>query len=170
MYNLTHPLLEELVSKLESEATTMANTVPFDYRISQLLYESETGTAPTFHNYYQKVDISIAVRGTSNNKDNGEEEEEEEDDDMSHVRSWSTKYDFDVAVQDISVIGNYARTNLVEDMIDDNAYIVHGANMLSEWDTTNMGVRSFQIFFWDCMVIVSFFCLDFCWTETKMSR
>ena len=140
LYNLTHPLLEELVSKLESEATTMANTVPFDYRISQLLYESETGNKPTFHNYYQNVDISITIGGTSNNKDNGDGEEE--DTSSSLVRSWSTTYDFDVAIQDIPVIGNYARTNLIEDMIDDNAYIVHGANMLSKWDTTTMGVSN----------------------------
>ena len=44
-YNLTHPLLQAIVQQLENESGTAANSIPYDYRISQMVEEVQTGQA-----------------------------------------------------------------------------------------------------------------------------
>ena len=153
IYNLTHPLLNHLVEKLESEAYSIGNTVPFDYRISQLIYEAQTGVKPQFHTYHVKRDIDIPLR--INPMASQHINADDHDLSPSLLSSWSDKFDFDKLIRDIPIIGNYARTNLVPELLDEQSYIVHGANMLNNWDDKTMGV-SFAYTYYDISSGVSF--------------
>jgi len=48
VYNLSDPLLLNVLNELESEADTIFNAIPFDLRISQILLEAESGVASPF--------------------------------------------------------------------------------------------------------------------------
>lgn len=91
MYNLSHPLLEVIVQQLEKEAGTVANSIPYDYRIAQMIEEVQTGMVPSF----------LA-----------------DDGDVPHrlprhfIHSMS-KFDLDALIRETSVIGNYASTHMV---------------------------------------------------------
>lgn len=48
VYNVSHPLMDHIVSELEAEATTAYNAICYDYRISQMLLEASSGIHPKF--------------------------------------------------------------------------------------------------------------------------
>ena len=43
VYNVTDPMLLEMMSELEAEAKTIFNAVPFDLRLSQMMFEGASG-------------------------------------------------------------------------------------------------------------------------------
>ena len=47
IYNTSHPLLERLVGQLEIEAPCPYNSIPYDYRMSQMWVEGTLGIVPT---------------------------------------------------------------------------------------------------------------------------
>ena len=46
IYNTSHPLLERLVGQLEVEAPCPYNSIPYDYRMSQMWVEGTLGIVP----------------------------------------------------------------------------------------------------------------------------
>lgn len=101
------------------EAKTVANSIPYDYRISQMIEEATTGVAPSFNPY----------PGTDPLPSKSEK-----------LQSWSNMFDLNEVVREVSVFGNYANTNMVRAYLDDREFIMHGANMYSEWSDREIGV------------------------------
>jgi hypothetical protein len=126
VYNLTHPLLDKLVDQLESERDTTANAIPFDYRISQMIQDVQTGTAPEFPNF---PDLDSPILSTPSPL-------------SGNFRRWAIAqaYHWDNVIRDVSVIGNYAKTNMIPAFLDKAAFIIHGAKMFDSWKERNLGV------------------------------
>ena len=118
-YNLTHPLLEAIVQQLENEAGTAANSIPYDYRISQMVEEVETGEVPMF----------FTLIG-------GDEEEDIPQDFVDLVSA----YDLKELIRDSRLMGDYARTNMLPSLIGDDEVVIHGARMYAPWDSLTLGV------------------------------
>ena len=130
VYNLKHPLLNVIVSKLESEIGTAGNAVPFDYRIAQVLHEAQTGSSPDFPTYdgftvgARRIPLPEPLRADSDS-----------------FAVWMRYLGrLGELFRDTSVLANYARTNMVPDLFDRDAYIVHGAVLFDRWDHSKMGV------------------------------
>jgi hypothetical protein len=126
IYNLTHPFLHLLVNELESEAKTVANSIPYDYRISQMIEEATTGVAPSFNIYH----------GTDPFPSKSEK-----------FQSWAKMFALNEVVREVFVLGNYANTNLVRAYLNDREFITHGANMFSEWNDQEIGVSDLPAHF-----------------------
>mmetsp|Transcript_61832 Transcript_61832/g.170980 ORF Transcript_61832/g.170980 Transcript_61832/m.170980 type:complete len:224 (-) Transcript_61832:215-886(-) len=109
MYNLSHPLLEVIVRQLENEAGTVANSIPYDYRIAQMIEEVQTGMVPSFF----ADDRGIPHRLPR------------------HFIHSMSKFDLDALIRETSVIGNYASTHMVPSYLTQHEVVVHGANMLA---------------------------------------
>jgi len=116
-YNLTHPLLEAIVQQLEDEAGTAANSIPFDYRIAQMVEEVETGEVPMFF--------------TITGNDGALPE------DLINVMS---AFDLEQLIRETPLMGDYARTNMLPSLIDDDEVVIHGARMFETWDNSMLGV------------------------------
>lgn len=112
-----------MVEQLEAEAETVANTIPYDYRISQIVDEVQSGQAPSFSQ--------------------GEEDGEEYHLPATFV-SLMMAYDLRNLIRETLVIGNYASTNMVPSYFDQHEVVVHGASILVPWDNTKVGVRMRQ--------------------------
>ena len=54
IYNTSHPLLERLVGQLEVEAPCPYNSIPYDYRMSQMWVEGEK----SLHYCYPKLPLN----------------------------------------------------------------------------------------------------------------
>jgi hypothetical protein len=125
IYNLSSPFLEVIVEQLESEASTVANSIPYDYRIAQIIEEVQTGQGPSF--------------GWAEN--NGEEHRLP----RSFV-DWMGQFDLESLIRETSVIGNYASTHIVSSYLSQEEVVIHGASMLVSWDSTRLGVSTSQPF------------------------
>ena len=119
IYNLNHPLFNEIVYELEIESSTAANSIPFDYRISQMILEAQRGITTTFHDYANSNLTSM---------ENG------------RFNSWKERFDLEKSVRETSVIGNYASTNMVPEYFDVTEFVVHGAKIRSAWENNRVGV------------------------------
>lgn len=132
VYNLTHPFIGRIVNQMKSEAQTPFNSVPYDYRISQIAYEGSHGIVP---------DLNIGL--LRNHKDDfGSFDDSENDVIMSSsvlanntkkFNRWWTLYDGNTSMKESKIISNFAATNVLERHLSD-ASIIHGANMFSPWD------------------------------------
>jgi hypothetical protein len=58
IYNLTHPFFNRVLAELEFEASTTANSIPYDYRISQIIEEVKTGVKASFFPYFEEKTTS----------------------------------------------------------------------------------------------------------------
>jgi hypothetical protein len=121
IYNLTHPMLQRIVARLEIEAQTSANSIPYDYRVSQIIEEMQTGVMPSIPLYFG---IMPALKLPK------------------HLVDFGKTFDLDSTVRETRVIGNYASTNIVQEYFDEEDAIIHGAALRSSWETKNLGVSS----------------------------
>ena len=112
IYNVTHPLLEVLINRLEEEANTPFNTIPYDYRISQIMAEAETGTTP---------EIPIKIKESYSGKRWNESVSS-----ITNIFKSVQQYISKAPIKQTSLIANYAATNIVTSHIGEE-YIIHGA-------------------------------------------
>ncbi|KAL3942813.1 MAG: hypothetical protein SGBAC_003051 [Bacillariaceae sp.] len=126
IYNLTNSFFWLLVEQLESEASSVENSVAFDYRLAQILDEAEFGIrpafSPSFLSVYPITMVSDAI------KDNVEE-----------IRA---------SILETPVIGNYASTNMVKTYLSDKEVIIHGAKLRETWDRSELGNLSLIVSDW----------------------
>jgi hypothetical protein len=120
IYNLTHPLFNRLVTQLELESTTIANSIPYDYRISQIVEECQTSVKPSFPLSGSGVDPAPAL--------------------SDKFFELSEQFDLDDIIREVPVIGNYASTNMLTSYLDDRETVIHGAKLRSFWDDSKVGV------------------------------
>lgn len=119
-YNLSHPVLNTIIEQLEKEADTDANSVPFDYRIAQLVEEVQTGLAPVFF---------------LRNK-------ETEDRALSaNFISSMAPFNLNQLIRETPLIGNYASSNVLTSSLNPLEVVIHGARLLQYWDHAKLGVR-----------------------------
>ena len=108
LYNMTHPLLLKIVDELAHEARTPYNAIPYDYRISQIIYEASEGIQP-----------EIPPKILENHKDDLKNN-------TKRFQKWWEKYGNDNSMKVSSTISNFAATNILPRHLND-ASIIHGA-------------------------------------------
>jgi len=133
VYNITHPLMKKLVTQLQLEEDTPYHSIPYDYRISQILVEGMLGIVPEI-----PPDI---VKNWSNN--NGQELERN----TKKFSAWWAKYGRkngktgSTIIRESQVIANYAGTNILpRHKLSINASLVHGAMQYASWDSVKYGI------------------------------
>jgi len=92
VYNVSHPTMKFLLEQLKNGSQYDYNRIPYDYRMSQLIYEN-----------ISLLGVDIFNKNVGPYKGNSK------------------------------IIGNYASTNMVSELFDDE-FIVHGAHMYDEWE------------------------------------
>ncbi len=124
IYNTSHPLLERLVGQLEVEAPCPYNSIPYDYRMSQMWVEGTLGIVP-------KLAPKIML------------DEEGENITLSDNRKmfskWAQKWQDEEPYRFTKAIHNYAATNLIPRHLGPE-YIIHGAKLYSPWDPSRIEI------------------------------
>jgi hypothetical protein len=108
-----------IVQQLESEAGTAANSIPYDYRIAQIIEEVQTGRVSSF---------VWADKGSKEHRL------------PRSLVDRMGQFDLDALIRETSLIGNYASTHMVSSYLTQHEVVIHGANMLASWDSTKLGV------------------------------
>jgi len=124
IYNTSHPLLERLVGQLEVEAPCPYNSIPYDYRMSQMWVEGTLGIVP-------ELAPKIML--------NEEGENITLSDNLEMFKKWADIWEKEDPFKYTPVIHNYAATNLVPRHLGPE-YIIHGAKLYSPWDPTKIDV------------------------------
>lgn len=119
IYNISHPLLTILVNRLEEESNTPYNAIPYDYRISQIMVEAETGIIP-----------EIPEKIWNKQKENGWEKH------IAPIEIFVDSVEKFIPknpIKETKLIANYAATNVLSSHIG-NEVIIHGATVHGEWN------------------------------------
>eukprot|EP00986_Skeletonema_menzelii_P003296 scaffold985_cov145-Skeletonema_menzelii.AAC.11 len=124
IYNTSHPLLERLVGQLEVEAPCPYNSIPYDYRMSQMWVEGTLGIVP-------ELAPKIML--------NEEGENITLSDNINMFKKWADIWEKENPFKYTPVIHNYAATNLIPRHLGPE-YIIHGAKLYSPWDPTRTEV------------------------------
>jgi len=124
VYNTTHPLLKHLLAQLRLEEDTPYHSIPYDYRISQILVEGMLGILPqlppTIKNKWSSDTGLTLEKNTKKFSD------------------WWEKYGNRLLIRESQVISNYARTNLLLRHTEHiRASLVHGMKQYTSWDSLN---------------------------------
>jgi len=109
IYNTSHPLLERLVGQLEVEAPCPYNSIPYDYRMSQMITEGALGIVP-------KLAPKIMLNEDGENitlSDNTE-----------MFKRWWDAYKDNNPIKETPIIHNYAATNLIPRHLGPE-YVIH---------------------------------------------
>ena len=124
IYNTSHPLLERLVGQLEVEAPCPYNSIPYDYRMSQMWVEGTLSIVP---------DLAPKIML------NEEGENITLSDNIDMFKKWAEIWEQDDPFKYTPVIHNYAATNLIPRHLGPE-YIIHGAKLYSPWNPTKTEV------------------------------
>ena len=124
IYNTSHPLLERLVGQLEIGAPCPYNSIPYDYRMSQMWVEGTLGIVPTL-----APKIMLNEEGENITLSNNTE----------MFRKWADIWEKTNPYKYTSAIHNYAATNLIPRHLGPE-YVIHGAKLYSPWDPTKTEV------------------------------
>ncbi|KAL3806928.1 hypothetical protein ACHAXA_006643 [Cyclostephanos tholiformis] len=124
IYNVSHPLLERITGQLEVEATGPYNSIPYDYRMSQIWTEGTLGIVP-------KLAPKIML--------NEEGENITLSDNLEMFSTWADRWKGDEPYKFTNAIQNYAATNIIPRNLGPE-YVVHGAKLYSPWDPTRMAI------------------------------
>jgi len=124
IYNTSHPLLERLVGQLEIEAPCPYNSIPYDYRMSQMVTEGALKIVP-------KLAPKIMLNEEGENITLSEN--------TNMFSRWWDMYKDQNPFKETYVIHNYAATNLIPRHLGPE-YIIHGAKLYSPWDPTKTEV------------------------------
>jgi hypothetical protein len=120
IYNVSHPLLERLTGQLEVEAPCPYNSIPYDYRMSQMWTEGTLGIVP-------KLAPKIML--------NEEGENITLSDNLAMFSKWANRWKDEEPYKFTKAIHNYAATNLIPRHLGPE-YVIHGAKLYSPWDPT----------------------------------
>jgi len=118
IYNTSHPLLERLTGQLEVEAPCPYNSIPYDYRMSQMWVEGTLGIVP-------QLATKIML--------NEEGENITLSDNTPMFSKWANRWKDEVPYRFTKAIHNYAATNLIPRHLGPE-YVIHGAKLYSPWD------------------------------------
>ena len=124
IYNTSHPLLERLVGQLEVEAPCPYNSIPYDYRMSQMVVEGAMGIVPEL-----APKIMLNEEGENITLSNNTE----------MFRKWWDMHSDDRPFKETPVIHNYAATNLIPRHLGPE-YIIHGAKLYAPWNPTKTSI------------------------------
>ncbi|KAL3766901.1 hypothetical protein ACHAW5_000919 [Stephanodiscus triporus] len=124
IYNTSHPLLERLVGQLEVEAPCPYNSIPYDYRMSQMWVEGTLGIVPTL-----APKIMLNEEGENITLSNNTE----------MFKKWADIWEKTNPYKFTKAIHNYAATNLIPRHLGPE-YVIHGAKLYSPWDPTKTEV------------------------------
>ncbi|KAK1746265.1 leishmanolysin-like peptidase (family M8) [Skeletonema marinoi] len=118
IYNTSHPLLERLTGQLEVEAPCPYNSIPYDYRMSQMWVEGTLGIVP-------QLAPKIML--------NEEGENITLSDNKAMFTRWANTWKDEEPYKFTKAIHNYAATNLIPRHLGPE-YVIHGAKLYSPWD------------------------------------
>jgi hypothetical protein len=121
-YNLKHPLLRAIVKQLEEEAHTAANSIPYDYRIAQMVDEVLTGEQPGFF----AGDYSSSRL-------------------PDHFTAFMEQFDLEQVIRETQLIGDYSSTNILSSQVRPQEVVIHGAHVMESWNRTRLGVSKTPI-------------------------
>ena len=124
IYNISHPLLERIVGQLEVEATSPYNSIPYDYRMSQIWTEGTLGIVP-------KLAPKIMLNEKGENITLS--------DNLEMFSSWADRWKDEEPYKNTMAIHNYAATNILPRHLG-LEYVIHGAKLYSPWDPTRMEI------------------------------
>jgi len=116
IYNITHPLLENIISELKKEKDTYFNAIPYDYRISQMWTEGSKGIPPNFP-YKEIIDESTGQPVVLPTK-------------TKLFRSWYNKYGEEQPMKETHVVTNFGATNFLPQQVE-GVPLVHGKGVYS---------------------------------------
>jgi len=120
IYNTSHPLMERLVGQLEVEAPCPYNSIPYDFRMSQMVTEGRFGIVP-------KLATKIMLNEDGQNITLS--------DNTAMFAKWWSMWGDQHPMKETPVIHNYAATNLIPRHLGEE-YVIHGAKLYSPWDPT----------------------------------
>lgn len=126
IYNVSHPLLLDIVSELQAEAGTLYSALPYDYRISQMVVEATIGEPPEFPFKHMQTP-------------GGEDAPEFLPGKKEKLQWWWDAYSakegegFD-PIRESSVLVNMAATNFLDEHLPEEGAIVHGTDLYAPWD------------------------------------
>lgn len=118
IYNTSHPLLERLVGQLEVEAACPYNSIPYDFRMSQMWIEGTMGIVPKLAPAIMLDDEGKNITLSNN---------------TAQFMKWADEWKHGHPFKETPVIHNYAATNLIPRHLGPE-YIIHGAKLYSPWD------------------------------------
>lgn len=124
IYNTSHPLMERLVGQLEVEAPCPYNSIPYDYRMSQMWVEGTLEIVPTL-----APKIMLNEEGENITLSNN----------TAMFMKWADMYKDEDPFKYTKVIHNYAATNLIPRHLGPE-FIIHGAKLYSPWDPVKTGI------------------------------
>jgi hypothetical protein len=124
IYNTSHPLLERLVGQLEVEAPCPYNSIPYDYRMSQMWVEGTLGIVP-------KLAPKIML--------NEEGQNITLSDNTAMFKKWANRWQDEEPYKFTKAIHNYAATNLIPRHLGPE-YVIHGAKLYSPWDPSKIEI------------------------------
>jgi hypothetical protein len=124
IYNTSHPLLERLVGQLEVEAPCPYNSIPYDYRMSQMVVEGAMGIVPEL-----APKIMLNEEGENITLSNNTE----------MFTKWWDMHQDEKPFKETPVIHNYAATNLIPRHLGPE-YIIHGAKLYAPWNPTKTSI------------------------------
>lgn len=124
IYNTSHPLLERLVGQLEVEAPCPYNSIPYDYRMSQMWVEGTLRIVPEL-----APKIMLNEEGENITLSNN----------LDMFNKWAEIWEKEDPFKYTPVIHNYAATNLIPRHLGPE-YIIHGAKLYSPWNPTKSEV------------------------------
>lgn len=120
IYNTSHPLLDRLVGQLEVEAPCPYNSIPYDYRMSQMWIEGTMGIVPTLAPKIMLNDEGENITLSNN---------------TAQFAKWGDLWAAEHPFKETPVIHNYAATNLIPRHLGPE-YIIHGAKLYAPWNPT----------------------------------
>ena len=115
IYNTSHPLLERLVGQLEVEAPCPYNSIPYDYRMSQMWVEGTLGIVP-------ELAPKIML--------NEEGENITLSDNLAQFKKWADIWEKEDPFKYTPAIHNYAATNLIPRHMGPE-YVIHGGESVA---------------------------------------
>ena len=125
VYNLRHPLMKFLLKQLLKEKDTIYNSVPYDYRIAQILVEGFLGVEPAL------------PAASTNVRHHGLHDDAE----IKYFRRMWNRYgmaDGEAVMIESKVIKNYVGSPLLPRHIKTmEASLIHGAMLYSDWKKNN---------------------------------
>jgi hypothetical protein len=145
IYNVSHPLMQLMLEQLSLEASGLWNMIPFDLRMGQMWLE---GTLQVAEDMLPSSWNGTALAEGSTWGDNTAKFEGWWKQHGMHYHSGGGKMMTIPAMQESSLIKNYAATNMLKEYFEGTETITHGANMYNRWDHSAHGKMTLVVSDW----------------------
>jgi len=118
IYNTSHPPLERLVGQLEVEAPCPYNSIPYDYRMSQMATEGALGIVPSLAPKIMLNEDGVNITLSDN---------------TAMFGKWWYMYAAQKPFKETPAIHNYAATNIIARHMGPE-FVIHGAKLYKPWN------------------------------------